>query len=469
MENLFEEGETEKSEFQVRVVKIEKIDKHPNADTLSIADVEGYPVVIKTGAFKVGDLAVYVPVDALVPVARPEFSFLASKDHPERIQHRVKAARLRGIFSMGLLVPHDGITGMIISVGANCQAALGIEKWIPPSERINLMKGNNAEAQARARKYRGPKLPIYGVDPLRRYDRNLPEGTEVVITEKIHGCNSRFVFSDGRLWVGSHRVMRGCSKSVIGLFFERLKLKVMSLFRMKHRAHTLSEFGDIWWEAAEAYNLKERLSKFPDMVLYGEVYGEGVQFLSYDSPKGRKMRIFDMYDLKKKCFVDHAQFLGMALEMGFKRADFVPTLYVGPWNSEIRNKWLAWANTAMSTIWNENDEPTGIAEGIVVKPVLEMMDPRIGRVILKYVGEGYLLSDDKKGNVGGKRAKYKKDKAEGFPLGDRVERPAPGIAPNALEHYKLSDFRPPIIDGVQQQSAAFPPIVPPVTMEDVKK
>jgi hypothetical protein len=54
--------------------------------------------------------------------------------------------------------------------------------------------------------------------------------------------------------------------------------------------------------------------------------------------------------------------------------------------------------------------------------MVEMIDPRCGRVGLKYVGEGYLLSDDKKGNVGGKRAAYKKAKAAGFPNGDRVER-----------------------------------------------
>ena len=39
------------SDFVCPVLKISKIDKHPNADSLSITEVEGCPVVIKTGEF----------------------------------------------------------------------------------------------------------------------------------------------------------------------------------------------------------------------------------------------------------------------------------------------------------------------------------------------------------------------------------------------------------------------------------
>lgn len=430
MENLFEEGaETEKTEFQVLVVKLGKIEKHPGADTLSIVDVDGYPVIIKTDSFKEGDLAVYVPVDALVPLARPEFSFLTPIGHPERSQHRVKAARLRGIFSMGLLVPLSQKAEMAIEtqpglyvtvkVGLNVQSLLGIEKFIPIEERRQLGHVARTEAQKRARAHKGPKLPVYGLDPLRRYAASLPMGTEVVITEKIHGCNSRFVYSNGRLWVGSHKAMRGCSRNRLGEWLERMKIKLFTFLGIQHRAHTLAELGDIWWECAEGYELKQRLEKLPGLVLYGEIYGEGVQDLTYDSPQGRKLRIFDLYDLEAKRFLDYDEFRDKSISvLGFKELqDFVPVLYRGPWTENVKALYQTLANTGKSTL-----NPNQICEGVAIKPVKEIMDPRCGRVGLKYVGEGYLLRDDKKGNTGGKAAKYKKDKAAGFPNGDRVER-----------------------------------------------
>jgi hypothetical protein len=49
------------SEWIVRVVEIGEVVKHPNADSLSITEVEGYPCIIRTGDFQTGDKAVYIP------------------------------------------------------------------------------------------------------------------------------------------------------------------------------------------------------------------------------------------------------------------------------------------------------------------------------------------------------------------------------------------------------------------------
>ena len=35
-----------------------------------------------------------------------------------------------------------------------------------------------------------------------------------------------------------------------------------------------------------------------------------------------------------------------------------------------------------------------IREGVVVKPLVERNDPKLGRVILKYVGDTYLFGDN---------------------------------------------------------------------------
>src|SRR3989337_1289584 len=94
------------TEFRVQVVEIGEVRKHQNADSLSITDVHGgYPCVIRTGEFKEGDKAVYIPVDSLVPLDDPRFSFL--KKDCSRTHHKIKAVKLRGVFSMGLLIPSE--------------------------------------------------------------------------------------------------------------------------------------------------------------------------------------------------------------------------------------------------------------------------------------------------------------------------------------------------------------------------
>lgn len=56
------------SEWSPQTVRIEKIERHPDADALDIATVLGdYPVICKRDEYKAGDLAGYIPVDTVVP------------------------------------------------------------------------------------------------------------------------------------------------------------------------------------------------------------------------------------------------------------------------------------------------------------------------------------------------------------------------------------------------------------------
>lgn len=167
-----------KSEFDPRIVRIGAVERHPGADTLSITNVEGNPVVMKTGSFTEGDLAVYIPVDALVPTNLPEFSFLAKEG---KTHHRIRAAKLRGVFSMGLLVSiSDELAHALEAeygavypddqedwVGVNVAEQLSILKYETPEERatsVNLGGTKSKAAQS------GLKLPVYGLDSMRKYE-----------------------------------------------------------------------------------------------------------------------------------------------------------------------------------------------------------------------------------------------------------------------------------------------------------
>jgi RNA ligase (TIGR02306 family) len=320
------------SEFHIRVVSIGPIVKHPNADALSIVDVEGYPVIMRTGDFAEGDKAVYVPVDAIVPADDPRWAFLAG-------HWRIKAKKLRGTFSMGLLTASDPAW----EVGQNVQAELRIEKYDPEIAEQNS-KGPCPDDEP------DPGLiPVYtDIEGLRKYSRILETGEQVVLTEKIHGENFRAVFADGRLWVGSRT-------------------------RFKR-----PDAGTKWWAAARSAGLEEKLARFPGVAVYGESHGYTGGF-PYGQPPGKPaVRLFDALDSKTRRYFHDADFQAFAEEIG---VDTAPVLYRGSWSEDLRSH-----AEGRSTL-----DASHVREGFVVRPVVERHDHRVGRVILKMVGEGYLL------------------------------------------------------------------------------
>ena len=80
------------------------IEPHHNADALELAVVGNYRAIVRKGQFQTGDLGVYIPEQSLVP------DWLIKKLGLEgrlagKQQNRVKAIKLRGVLSQGLIVP----------------------------------------------------------------------------------------------------------------------------------------------------------------------------------------------------------------------------------------------------------------------------------------------------------------------------------------------------------------------------
>lgn len=315
------------SEFHINVVKVGPLEKHPNADTLLLTKVAEYPILVKAGDLNEGDLAVYIPVDSVVPADDHRFAFL--KGH-----ERIKARRLRGVFSMGLLIKAD--PDMV--EGQDVAERLRITKYEPPE---TCSTGGDNEKDPGI-------VPVYtDLDAYRRYPNVIQDGEIVQLTEKLHGVNGRYAYFDNRLWCGSHHGIKKESPN------------------------------SIWWKAAEFYNLREKLATVPGVVLYGEVYGS-VQNLHYGHTKGAvSLAFFDAFSISAGQYLDVDQFEALMKQLDLP---MVPKLHNGPWSKELLK--LAEGKTLIS-----DDH---VREGFVVRPVKERWDKSVGRVILKYHGEGYL-------------------------------------------------------------------------------
>lgn len=167
----------------------------------------------------------------------------------------------------------------------------------------------------------------------------------------VHNSNARYVHDGERLWVGSH--------TQIKKFDER----------------------NMWWKQAIKDNLEEKLSHMPMHIFFGEVYGQ-VQDLKYGINSGTEFRVFDVFDVKRKTYLDFHEAKRAAEACSLR---WVPILFEGPWDPTLG------AHAEGKSTLADN-----VREGFVIRPITERWNEKIGRVILKRHGEGYLLRKKKK-------------------------------------------------------------------------
>lgn len=308
-------------------VVIIKMEPHPNADSLSLVKIGDFQCCVRTDDWSDGDLAVYIPPDSVVPDTK-EFEFLGNKK-------RIKAKKLRGEWSVGLLIPApDGV-----KIGDDLMESLGIIHYEPQIHGHFSTGGDNV----------GPPegfFPTYDVLNFRKYSQYFEDGEEVVVTEKIHGVNARFVCVNDVVYCGSRK------------FWKK------------------EDDNNLWWKVLHGCPALLRWIKENEgHTVYGEVFGQ-VQNLKYGSKNGQIwFSTFDILKGNRWLDFDEAHEIGSTLP-------WVPLIYIGPFDKE---KIIEFAEG--DSICPGADH---CLEGVVVKPTIERTDRRIGRIQLKVVGNRYL-------------------------------------------------------------------------------
>jgi RNA ligase (TIGR02306 family) len=221
-------------------------------------------------------------------------------------------------------------------------------------------------------------IPVYDIEPYKRHKDLIQEGEEVCVTEKLHGTNARFGWVNGKFYTGSRN---NFWRDMLGReipFREKFGAWVWkNVLRRPERTDATPK--NLYCHAARQYDLQKKLADVPGLVFYGEIYGQ-VQDLKYGAGAGQAwLRIFDIYDTNTKKWWSWHNVVCICSVLGLET---VPVLYMGPF-SEAK---LAELVEGRSTL----DEGT-IREGVVVKPTETRVAERFGRVILKWVSQGYKL------------------------------------------------------------------------------
>lgn len=370
------------STFGTRVVTIDSVEPHPDADAIEIAMVGRYrSIVRKDAGLTAGSRVAYVQEASLLP----EYLLKRLGMWNEELgqgklggpgYNRVSPMRLRGVFSQGICIPAtsdetdpdlvwiDGESARFFAkVGDDLSRELGIEKWVPivPPE----LMGDVFPAEQR--------LTVdFDVEDIKAYPNVIVPGEEVEFREKLHG-----VFTGVSIVpvVDAIPEAFGSLKNVL-LYSKGLGAQGMAF------ADTPGNAGSVYVRSTEA--LRRRIDELAlvldePLAVMGETFGPGVQDLHY----GGKLQ-FRIFAACRGYRGDH-RYLN-ADELAFLAKDLgveiVPVLYRGPFSWEA----LEEHTNGVTALGGKH-----VREGVVVTPVTERKDLRLGRVALKSVSEKYLL------------------------------------------------------------------------------
>jgi hypothetical protein len=395
---------------------------HPDPETtdLELIDIPdtGFQVVTRKGQFSNGDYGVYIQPDSVVPQTAP-FKFIweqyvtpgeidALQLVPEK-RRRITVRRFRGQYSEGLLLPvvdfpelldEHGNLGIALSdygraaarlqVGDDVSDILNITHYDPDADKGVSTRADQGHSPKRKFKYprtlrgwfgfvtrifrsRGRiaeatedvpfSVPTYDVEGFKNYKNTFVPGEEVVLREKIHGSNARFLFLEGKQYAGS-----------------RNQWKAPGSNSLWHRALADNEWIEAWCREHEGYALYGEITPTQKAFTYGAKLDKN------GSPTKIRFFAFDVLDPTGEWW-DYRKFSFDLTAGQVTEAEVVPHLYIGPYYDGLLEKFV----DGPSFVHGAGH----IREGVVAKTTTERTQRGLGRTQLKLVSNKFLEKDSK--------------------------------------------------------------------------
>ena len=317
------------------VGEVTEVKSIEGADKIELVIVGGWNCIVPKGEYSENERVIIATTDAVIPESIVEQMGVASY---LRKGNRVRTVKLKGVYSECLIIPTKYAKNIILSIGEDKMGELSISKYEPPVRQIQLSSGQK-------KNYRdNPNFPIYYKFPnLKNVMGMFTEEDQVQITRKLHGTNARY----------------GIVKKTSLTFFDKVK----KFFRLADRwidyefvygSHNCEKGSDtqgyystdVWRTIADDYQIKEKLwsyvkrFSFPGelgtgVILYGEIYGTGIQ-KNYDyNCTGMAFAGFDLIEDGK--YVDTLNTkLAISSMIGLPHIEI---LYIGEWSQEIQDKY----------------------------------------------------------------------------------------------------------------------------------
>lgn len=377
------------STYKVPLTNILEISAHNNADSLEVATVYGFQVIVKKGQYRAGDAVVYIPIDSILPQELEDKLFPYTKNEKGELQppkiklhhHRVRQIRIRGLASQGMLINTLDVADKVNFKKAHAEddlaAILGVTKYEPPEAGPSSTMG---AGRSRNKKHEHPLFHKYnGLDNIKWFPTLFKEDEEVVVQEKLHGTNAR--------------------ASVLPYMANTWKKKLKKLFGLAPKIEKCYGSNNVDISAATDYkgfygedvygktfNALDVFSKLKEgEIVFGEIVGPGIQKGYTYGLKEHQFVVFDVKRLQPdgKSFewLTPSDVEDFCKERGFA---YVPVLYRGKYNRDY-----IYGLTKGKSVF---DPATKVREGVVVKAANNYT---VGgnKKALKWVSEDYLADD----------------------------------------------------------------------------
>ena len=365
------------------VGRIGEIRPIEGADNIELAIVNGWHAITKKGEYQVDDKVVIATTDAVIP---QDLSDSMGVTGYLRKGQRVRTVKLRGVYSECLIMSKNIIPALrkypTLTEGEDLMELLGITKYEPPVKMVEMSVGGR-----KFKYHQNPNFHVYYKFPnLKNVPELFTEEDVVTITRKLHGTNARYGIVRkkklslldrvrkffGNKWVefeyvyGSHNVEKGSDSQ--GFYSTDVWRTIADEYKIKEKL----------WDYVKTYFIPQHLGS--GVVIYGEIYGHGIQ----------KNYEYGLQDIKFAGFdVEiNGEYKDFSVERGIFNTLDLPTvelLYRGNWSKEEQDK----------HVFGNFIEGTKVPhEGIVIK---EVSGDR--HKVAKVINPDYLIYGEKN-NVG---------------------------------------------------------------------
>lgn len=317
------------------VRRIDSVDPIDGADRIEVARVGGWSVVVGKGEYKAGDYAIYFEIDTFLPVDDERFAFLASRgtktmawNGEEREGHVLRTAKMRGVYSQGLLMKPDlwGINPetlpKLCDERINMSGQIGVREWYKPLPSSDFI--------GRYDPYVAPRTDAVRIQNIDKATWDVVKKTDYFCSVKVDGTSTTM------LWDERVNRFRG--------------------FSHNNEFDLTTSLGKTLMECAERQGIGEFCKSHPMVTVQAELCGPKIQSNRYALGEHR-LFVFSLWDMNRGSYLNPYVF-------GELTDSVVPKLDIDLSQFDGTSDFLSWVDGMRGNITKDR-----LDEGVVVHVV----------------------------------------------------------------------------------------------------
>ena len=313
------------------------------ADRIELAHVGGWQCVVGKGEYEPGDLCVYYEIDSFMPTDDERYAFLADRgttkmviDGEEVVGHKLRTAKLRGVYSQGLLMKPEAVMPEGIPAyryAEMCDEGLDVSKLVNVCEYYKPLPAMNAGFIGRYDPWVAPRTDAERAQNINQETFDLIKRTEYEVSVKVDGTSITMLFDD--------------------------RINGFRAFSHNNEFGLESGMGKLVYDCAKAQGLVDFCEANHMISLQAELCGPKIQSDRLGLGKHR-LFVFSVWEIEGMRYVSHEE-LGFYDNSKFVYDSHVPILDLDLDQFDTTNDLLEWVDGIKGNVTKGR-----LDEGVVV-------------------------------------------------------------------------------------------------------